>query len=194
MEALEAIRTRRSVGKVRPERPPRELVEQVVEAATLGPNHHLTQPWQMFVLAGRERERLGEAMAQALRARLKQPPAESAQLAALLAAERAKPLRAPVVIAVAMRHVEHPKAIEPEDLLAVAAGVENLLLAAHALGLGAIWRTGEAAHDPRLAGFFGLGPRDRLVGFVYLGYPAAPPPPAARGPAADFAAWRGWED
>src|SRR5262249_28069631 len=100
----------------------------------------------------------------------------------------------PVVVAVAMRHVPHPKAVEPEDLLAVAAGVENLLLAAHALGLGAMWRTGEAAHDPRPAALFGLGPRDPPGGLVYPGYRAAERPPTARAPAAEFAAWRGWED
>jgi nitroreductase len=76
----------------------------------------------------------------------------------------------------------------------VAAGVQNLLLGAHALGLGAYWRTGDAAYDPRVKAFFGLGPQDHLVGFVYLGYPAEPPKPVTRTPAAELVEWRGWDD
>src|SRR4051794_16216479 len=66
MDVLEAIRTRRSVGKVGPERPPRELIEQLLEAATAAPNHHLTEPWRLIVLAGRTREELGGGTARAV--------------------------------------------------------------------------------------------------------------------------------
>jgi nitroreductase len=99
-----------------------------------------------------------------------------------------------VVIAIAARHLEHAKAMEIEDVEAVAAGVQNLLLGAHALGLGAYWRTGDAAYDPRVKAHFGLAPEDHLVGFVYLGYPAEPPKPVARTPAAELVQWRGWEE
>jgi len=193
VEALEAIQTRRSIGKVRPDPLPRALVARLVETVALAPNHHLTEPWRLFVLAGAAREALGEVMAEALRARLGDAPRDAAQVEALLAVERAKPLRAPVVIAVAARHQQHPKALEVEDLAAVAAGVQNLLLGAHALGLGAYWRTGDAAYDPRVKAFFGLGEPDHLVGFVYLGYPAEPPKPVTRTPAAELIEWRGWE-
>ena len=63
--------------------------------------------------------------------------------------ERAKPLRAPVLIAVGVDKPVDPRVLEIENICAVAAAVENLLLAAHAQGLGAMWRTGPAAHDPR---------------------------------------------
>ncbi|MDQ3044099.1 MAG: nitroreductase family protein, partial [Chloroflexota bacterium] len=49
---MTAIRERRSIGKVGPERPPRELIEQVLEAATWAPNHRLTEPWRFIVIAG----------------------------------------------------------------------------------------------------------------------------------------------
>ncbi len=79
MDALEAIETRCSVGKVKPERPPRALIERLVQAATHAPNHFRTQPWRFLVLAGPAREELGRAMARALAARLPDPTSPSAQ-------------------------------------------------------------------------------------------------------------------
>ncbi len=191
MEVLEAIETRRSVGKVRPERPPRELVERLLDAATHAPNHYLTQPWRFFVVAGRTRAELGEVMAASLRARLADP--DSPEARAQLEREAAKPLRAPVVVAVVVEPASDPRAVPVEDLEAGAAAVENLLLAAHGLGLGAQWRTGEAAYDPAVKRFFGLPPEAPIVGFVYLGYPAADGRPTTRRSAAEKTTWLGWE-
>src|SRR5436190_18628411 len=97
---LEALRARRSVGRVRPEQPPRTLVERVIEAATWAPNHYHTKPWRFVVVAGEGRRALGAVMADALRERREDPDGERA--VALLEKERNKPLRAPVVIAVAV--------------------------------------------------------------------------------------------
>jgi nitroreductase len=93
-----------------------------------------------------------------------------------------KAFRAPVVIAVAAVAPPHPKALFAEELAAVHAAVQNLLLAAHALGLGAIWRTGAAAYHPKMKSLFGLTDQDQLVGFIYLGYPDMPHPRGTRSP------------
>ena len=190
MGVLDAIRTRRSVGRVRPEAPPRALVERVIEAATWAPNHRLTEPWRFFVLAGDARLALGEAMGRARLARLADPTADRA---AEFAKAAAKPLRAPVVVAVAVEPVAGPKVVEVEEVAAGAAAVQNLLLAAHALGLAAIWRTGDPAYDPEVKAFFGLDPAAHLLGFVYLGYPDGEAPRRARTPAAHVTRWLGWD-
>src|SRR5688572_4081782 len=65
LAVLRAIRERRSIGIVRPDAVPRPVIEQVLEAAVWAPNHHLTQPWRFFVLTGKAREELGDAMVQA---------------------------------------------------------------------------------------------------------------------------------
>jgi nitroreductase len=190
MDVLEAIRTRRSVKQFRPERPPRHLIERVIEAATYAPTHHLTEPWRFFVLAGRAREEFGTVLAEALRARLDDP--ESAVSRELLAKERARPLRAPVNIVVAVEPQRGPKIVEIEEVEAGAAAVQNLLLAAHALGLATKWTTGRAAYDPLVKAFFGLGPEAHIVGIVYVGYPAAAPAPVPRRPAAEKTVWLDW--
>jgi len=63
--------------------------------------------------------------------------------AEIVAAERAKPLRAPVLIAVGVDRPNGPKIVEMENICAAAAATQNMLLAAHALGLAAQWRTGQ---------------------------------------------------
>lgn len=166
---LDALRRRRSAGLVKPDMPPRELVERVIEAATWAPNHHHTRPWRFIVLTGEARLALGEVMASSLKERLPDPTGERA--AALLDKERNKPLRAPVVVAVAAAPSSEPRVLEVEEMAAVAAGVQNMLLAAEALGLSAMWRTGDAAYDAAVKRFLGLPDGAHLLSFVYLGYP-----------------------
>lgn len=169
MDALTAIRTRASIGKVRPDPVPRALIAQLLDAAVQAPNHYQVRPWRFFVLTGAGRERLGEAMAAAARARQPDMPPEGLQ------AERAKPLRAPVLIAVAVDKPVGPKVKEIENICAAAAAAQNLLLAAHALGLAAMWRTGPAAEAPEVKQFLGLAPDQPLIGFLYVGYPLNAP-------------------
>lgn len=190
MNLHQVIRERRSIGKVKSDLPPKEAIEQMLEAATWAPNHYRVEPWKFFVLTGSARERLGDLFAQIEKEDAgegKDP--EAVELAAESA--RKRPLRAPVLIAVAVESSEDPRVVEIENVEAVAAGVQNMLLTAHALGLGAIWRTGSYAYDPRVKAFFGLKPEDHLAGFIYVGYPAMDPPAATRTPASEKTLWWG---
>ncbi|HZT97009.1 MAG TPA: nitroreductase, partial [Chloroflexota bacterium] len=175
---IEALRLRRSMTKSGPEPVPQALVEQVIAAGTWAPNHRRTDPWRFVVVTGGARQRLGDLMASRLAERLEDVDDERRH--ELLEKERAKPLRAPVMIAVAAEPSTDPKTIEIEEVEAVAAGVENMMLAAHALGLGAMWRTGDAAYDPAVREFLGLSDRAHIVSFLYLGYPEIVPPPLSR--------------
>ncbi len=183
---FDAIRDRRSVGRVRPERPPMAMIEAIIEAATWAPNHRLTEPWRFIVLAGEARHALGEVMAQS------QAERRADDLTAARAA--AKALRAPVIIAIAVEPAIGPKVVEIEEITAGAAATQNLLLAAHALGLAAIWRTGDPTYDPAVKAFLALSPTASLLAFVYVGYPDAPPPSRSRRPIAEVTTWRGWDE
>ncbi|MCK9927534.1 nitroreductase family protein, partial [Frankia sp. Mgl5] len=140
MDLWDAITTRRSIGLVKQELPLRESIERMLEAATWAPNHHLTEPWRFFVLTGDARVRLGEAMAEIAKARLADPDTEESRKK--IEKQKENPLRAPVVIAVAVAPSERENVEELEEIEAVACGVQNMLLTAHSLGLGAVWRTG----------------------------------------------------
>lgn len=180
------IRDRRSVGSVSREPVARQLIEELIEAAVWAPNHHLTSPWRFIVLAGDARAEVGAAHARAVARQ--RPEAD----AGALAKEAAKMERAPVVIACVVVASDDPVQAR-EDRDAVAAAVQNLLLLAHARGLGAIWRTGAFVDEAEVREALGLAAGDEVVAFVYLGHPAGPAPLVQERPGAgDVTTWRGW--
>lgn len=191
MDVLEAIHSRRSIGRMTQEEPSREIIAKLLDAAVQAPNHHVTLPWRFFVMSGDARVRFGEAVADSLRPKLADLDEERRE--GILADERRKPLRSPVLIAVGVHHEPEATKTPIEDLQACSAAIQNLLLAAHAEGLAAVWRTGSGAYSDSVKAHFGLGPDDEIAGFVYLGYPnkefAAMVPPRERS-ATDLTEWR----
>jgi nitroreductase len=172
MHVFDVIKRRRSIGKMNGERPTREQIELLLEAATHAPNHHNAQPWKFIVLAGNAREELGTVMAMSLANRLEETGSEKAQ--AMLNKERNKPLRSPVVIVVVAESPKQPKVKEIENVEATSAAVQNMLLTAEEMGLACMWRTGDAAYDPHVKQWLGLESGDQIVAFLYVGYPAIP--------------------
>lgn len=165
MELFEAIHSRQSIGKVKPDPVSRELIQQMLAAAAQAPNHQKVRPWRFFVLTSSARERLGEAMADAFRKRHPEMADEA------VAAQRGKALRSPLLIVVGVDKPSDSKVIEIENVCATAAATQNLLLAAHGLGLAAKWYTGDNAYDAVVKAFFGLAPDQHLLGFIHIGYP-----------------------
>ncbi|MFC4596618.1 nitroreductase family protein [Cohnella hongkongensis] len=183
----EVVRGRRSIGKVKEDPVPRKLVEKLIEAAVWAPNHFRTEPWRFIVMTGEGRKVLGEAYAAIASAGWGELAEE--ERAARRQAEVAKALRAPVVIAAVCSPSDDARALPQEELAAAHAAVQNLLLAAHDNGLGAVWRTGAPAYHPVMKQAFKLEDRETVVGFVYVGYPDMPQPAAARTPAAEKTIW-----
>jgi nitroreductase len=178
MDALEAILTRRTVppAKMGPPGPSDAALRRILEAAVAAPDHGLLRPWRFLVVRGDGRARLGELFAAFVR---RQQPAASP-----LAVEKqhTAPLRAPVIVVLVARiDPAHPKIPVVEQIAAVAAAAQNMLLAAHALGFAAKWTTGRQAYDEDVKAGLGLAAHERIVGFVYLGSYAGEqlPPPRA---------------
>lgn len=169
MDTFEAIRSRRSVGLSEGD-VPRETIAELIELSALGPNHKLTQPWRFAVVTGAARERLGEVWAREAAAGIDPDKRE-----AVMAGEARKLLRAPAVIAVATKTDPNPVTAE-EDLCATSAVIQNLLLAAHAKGLSAAWKTGKIVSSTEVKRFLGFDPSDRILAMVYLGAKAKEEP------------------
>lgn len=197
MDVLEAIRTRRTIHEFAPQCPPRALVEQVLEAATWAPNFWETEPWRFHVFHGAAREGLGEVFVRARMesfARKGQDPT-TAQAQARLRSEHKIPCQAPVVIAVICIPADHNSNVEPvEELEAVAIAVQNILLAAHALGLGTKWQTAGLPSKPVIRAHFDLRQQDTLLGFILLGYAARTPAARPRTPVVEKTEWHGWNE
>src|SRR5689334_9436450 len=68
-DVMTLIASRRSVGAMLPDAPPRASIELMLEAATYAPNHRRTEPWSFHVLTGDARVQLAASAAEAMRAR-----------------------------------------------------------------------------------------------------------------------------
>ena len=160
-------------------------VETILAAAVRAPNHHLTQPWRFVVLAGDARSGLGAAWA----AGLEREGKDASRIPE-------KVLRAPVVVCVLERpHLGNPKVVEIEEHYAVGAAIQNMLLAAHALGLGAMHRSGAATTMPEVREYLGAAPDELIAGFVYVGRPPEGDdsrPQSRRTDHSELTEWRGW--
>ncbi|MDQ3005228.1 MAG: nitroreductase [Chloroflexota bacterium] len=183
MEVFEAIYHRRSQKKVKPDHLPRELIEKLLDAAVQAPNHYKVRPWRFVVVTGEARKKLGDVMAASKLDRHPDFPQEAFDKA------RATPMQAPIVIAVGVDRPTEPKVLEIENICAVAAACQNLLLAAHAMGLGAKWRTGEWALDVRVKEFLGFDADQHVIAFIYVGYPEFIPEPVTRPSFEDRTVW-----
>ncbi|MDW8341819.1 MAG: nitroreductase [Geminicoccaceae bacterium] len=189
MEALEALLTRRTVppALMGEPGPDDRALATMFAAAAAAPDHGRLRPWRFLVVRGAARERLGALFARALAA--EQPDLSAEEREKL----RAAPSRAPlVIVAVARLDPAHPKIPEIEQIAAAAAAVQNLLLAAHALGFAAKWSTGKPAYSGLVREGLGLGAGERILGFVYLGSPKGAPAPIERPMPSDrVALWEG---
>jgi len=163
MDAVEALMGRVSPAQLMEPGPDAAQLETLLAAATRAPDHGRMQPWRFLIIEGEARVRLGEVMALSLKRREPDAPAGK------LDAERKKPMRAPLVLVVAAAVKENPKVPGIEQIVAAGAAAQNMLVAAHALGLGGFWRTGATAYDPEVKRALGFADQDAIVGFIYLG-------------------------
>lgn len=163
MDLLTAIDSRSSSLKLVAPGPSREHLERILSAGARAPDHGKLGPWRFVVMEGDGRNVLANAMMASLKRRV--PTCTDAQLEI----ERQKPLRAPTIVAVAAHLTRGHKVPVGEQVQAVAAAVQNMFLAAHALGYGAMWKTGEAARDASINRALGFEDDDEIVAFLYLG-------------------------
>jgi nitroreductase len=186
-EVIRAIRTRRNAAKLSAEQPvSREMIEAVLEAATWAPNHHLTEPWRFVVITGDERKRLGDAMGNAILSTPANPPPSQE----IVERERMRPLTVSVVIAVICSPSQEKAAIAQEELVACGGALQNMLLAAHSLGLGTKLKTGAYSYSEPIRSFLKMRDAESLTAFVYLGFPEGEAKPGKRNGLEGKVDWR----
>jgi nitroreductase len=160
--------SRRSVRRFRPEAPPRELIERILESAVTAPSASNKQPWRFLVVRNL---RTIEAMAVAVRAAVDwiaqaiDPDFETSFRAYGDYFTRFE--NAPVVIVPFFR-----------SLLAI----QNLLLSAHASGLGASGMTGPLVVADRIRELLSVAPSWEIAALIPIGYPDESPEPTHRRP------------
>ncbi len=145
-------------------------IDDMLAAAMCAPDHGAIRPWRFHVLRGAALNRLGDIFVAALKQRQPNAPPETIEK------ERSRPLRAPLIIAACAKidQARAEKIPAVEQIVAVATACQNILLAAHDKGFGAMMLTGTNARDPHVKAAFGLEGPDEIVGFIYIGTPSGP--------------------
>ena len=188
MDVIRAIETRQSIGRVKGDPVPKKFVERILETAVHAPNHRITEPWRFHVFTGKGRGELARVRAEIARLQAHAEGEDEEMAAGRISRERKKAFRAPVVIAV-ISEAGRDEVETLENYAACAAAVQNMQLTAHALGLGAMWRTGPVAYHDRMREFFGLKGGDRVVAHLYVGYPDMGERRRRRKPAKEKTTW-----
>jgi nitroreductase len=169
MDAVKLLLERASAVKLQEPGPTQEELDTILRGALRAPDHGRLRPWHFIVISGEARERFGMLLADSLKARAPDATRE------MLEREQQKALRAPVILVVAARLKPSEKIPEVEQIVSAGAAAEHIMLAAQALGYGAMWRTGEPAYDAQVKEGLRLQPRDAIIGIIYIGTPALTP-------------------
>lgn len=178
-EINELIRKRRSVfpAHYTGDKVDENIIRKILENATLAPTHKLTQPWRFVVFINEGIGRLAEFQSECYR--------QVTTTNGTFREERylglkTKPFQSACIIAIGVKRDEKNTVPEIEEIGAVFCGVENMYLTAAAYGVGCYLSTGGVTYFEEAKSFFGLGPTDRLLGFLHLGMPKAWPTPKPR--------------
>lgn len=166
-EVLAALLDRRSTAALVEPGPTPGQVDTLLRAATTAPDHGRIRPWRFVVVSGEARERFADALEDGGLARDPElPESKRAKL-------RSKAFVAPTLVAVVAAPREH-KVERWEQVVSAACTGYALVLAAHALGLGAMWKSVPFRTGPLLREVLAMGEDDELLGWVLVGTPADP--------------------
>lgn len=165
MDALALLHQRVSCPGLLAPAPTAAELENIMQAALRSPDHGAIKPWRFLTIQGEGLVELGQLFLQA--ALTDNPELEAAPRDKLLS----MPLRAPMILVVIATPKANPKVPEVEQIVSAGCAAQNILHAAHAQGLGAMWRTGDMAYNKHVHAGLGLQESEQLVGFIYLGQP-----------------------
>jgi len=174
MELSEAIKGRRSVRHFRPDPIPKDLIERILELAQWAPSAMNRQDWRFIVVEGEKKKALLKITATAFdhfRSILEKNFPDKPEV--IEASKRFFETYggAPIIILVYGGHFPTSK----EDPHSVSLAVQNLLLAAHDAGLGAVWTDAAVFYkEKEINGLMGMEGR-KLVCLIPIGYPAETP-------------------
>jgi coenzyme F420-0:L-glutamate ligase/coenzyme F420-1:gamma-L-glutamate ligase len=188
MDALDAIRTRRSLRRLSGRAVPHELIDDVLELAGTAPAPHHTRPWRYVIVLPRSRERLVEAMGATWRADLERDGHGSNLIDRLLAKSRRQICSAPALILACLtreglrdwpdeRRARHEWAMAQQS---AGAAMQNIMLAAHAMGLSSYWISAPLFAPEACSEALALPDGWVAQAFIVLGYAEDGAAPKAR--------------
>jgi nitroreductase len=151
LDILEILRSRRSIRKFQDQPVEEEIVEKILEAGRWAPSGMNNQPWRFAVVTD---------------TKTKEEIAKLTIYSRIVSGAR-------LLIPVFLDKEESYNKIK--DAQAVGACLQNMLLEAHSLGLGAVWLGEIIKSDEGMRKILGLGRELELMAVLAAGYPAEKP-------------------
>jgi len=176
MDALTALQTRTATPRLKEPAPQGKDLEEILKAGLRAPDHGMLRPWKFLLVEGDARVKLGEMFVESL-----QPDTDERRQKLLDA-----PMRAPLLIVCIAKIRVGDKIPRIEQVGSMAAAIQNMSVAIHALGYGSIWRTGPVAHADQIKLALGQAETDEIVGYLYVGTPAISNRPVPEHNLADY--------
>lgn len=164
MNAAKLLLQRQSNPNLISPAPNQDTLDVILSAAMRVPDHACLNAWQATVLQDKGLQRLSDVFVEI---------AQDNSFDETKTTKMSKmPFRAPMIIIVSTRYVEHDKVPKQEQLITAGCCVHAMQMAAYALGYGAFWRTGELAYNQKVKKALGIEKSDSIVGFLYIGTPS----------------------
>ena len=192
-DVLDAIKERRSVRKYLARPVPREIIEEVLVAAGWAPSAHNAQPWRFIVLADPSVKRqLAEAMAESWAADIAKDGLNIEPEKFKVRVERFA--NAPVLILACLTmdgmdsfsDEKRQKCERDLAMQSLAAALQNMLLAAHAKGLGSCWFCAPGFCKETVRKMLEIPGEVEPEALIAMGYPAEQPPVPSKKPLGDY--------
>ncbi len=171
MEFFEVIYGRRAVRQYKPDPVRREDILKILDAANYAPSGMNNQQWEFIVVSGKKKIQLGDSyaiIADGYTSSWDQPQRDE-----FIGYARTYG-GAPVLIVV-LTEASDIRGISKMNLESASAAMENLLLAARAMGLGTCWMTGPLQDEPNIRRILDIPDNKEIVALTPLGYPVSFP-------------------
>ncbi len=168
MNALELLKNRVSIPKLRAPAPDQKLMDECYQAAMRAPDHGRLKPWRFIQISNDGLDRLGQLYLDA-----ENFDAVKNQGEEVSEVRRQKllsmPQRAPMIVVVVGRVEAHPKVPREEQFMAAGCAAYGLSVSLFAQGFGCMWRTGALAYHPVVKAGLELEESEEIVGYLYIG-------------------------
>ena len=166
------IRNRRSTKPASMNKKPIEQsdIRELLALADWAPNHANTEPWRFIVYEKEGLQRFCFEHAELYKSTTSSEQFTEAKYNNLLQLYRT----VSHTIIVYMKRSEPAKIPVVEELAAVAAAIQNILLGAQAAGISVLWSTGGMTHQPAFKQFLGLSNEDTVMALLHMGYSEQP--------------------
>lgn len=194
MDVFEAITTRRSIRKFKPDPIPEGDIRTIVRFATHAPSAGNRQMWKFLAVTNTTAlEEMRDAILSKLDLLLQRPESEDHR-ARLEAAKGYSTFFAEAPVTIVVLGEPYRSAVDEvlekigwnksaidalrqrPDLQSIGAAIQNLCLAAHGMGYGTCWMTAPCIAGPEIKDILDIQPPWEVVALVALGIPNEEPP------------------